>query len=198
MIELDVTPERAERDSDGGGWLAFQRRRFGAHSLVFLIVAFLAGAVAGGGGVYYAGVLRPQIAAAQAAEEARAAAPQLLIARDPNVFQTTPAGHSVRAGSRILVSNTGQADVVVHAVSAQSGGIRMTTDVEKPRWLQPGGTTALDVTIVFDCDAGAPVPPSTRVLVEAADGTRSEVDSAMDLASADWPMTYLTTCGKAG
>ncbi|GAB7042914.1 MULTISPECIES: hypothetical protein [Catenuloplanes] len=196
MIELDVAPER-HPDGDGG-WLAFQRRRLGAYPLVFLVVVFVAGVVVGGGGVYYAGVLRPRIAAAQAAEEVRAAAPQLLIARDPNFFETTPAENAIRASSRIIVSNTGQSDVVVHAVSARSGSIRMTTDVEKPRWLQPGGTAALDVTILFDCAAGAPVPPSTRVLVETADGTRSEIDSAVDLASADWPTTYLTTCKKAG
>ncbi|GAB7052998.1 hypothetical protein [Catenuloplanes indicus] len=195
MIELDVTPERAAEPSPRSGWLAYQRGRIGA--VPFLIAAFVAGLLVGGGGVYYAGVLRPQVVAAQEAEAQARAAPQLLVARDPNVFETTPAVHAVRAASRILVSNTGQSDVVVHAVSAQSGGIRMTTDVEKPRWLQPGGTTALDVTIVFDCDVEAPAPPATRVLVEAADGTRSEITSAVDLTSADWPLTYLSTCKEA-
>ncbi|MDP9796759.1 hypothetical protein J2S43_005271 [Catenuloplanes nepalensis] len=193
MIELDVTPERAD-PPEPSGWLAYQRSRL---PLVFLLVAFVAGAVAGGGGVYYAGVLRPRIAAAEAAEAARAAAPQLLISRDPTFFETTPAEHSVRASGRIMVSNTGQAEVVVHAVSAEAGGLRMTTDVEKARWLQPGGTLGIDVTILFDCDVEAPVPASTRVLVEAPDGTRSEVGSAVDLASADWPLTYQATCAKA-
>lgn len=196
MIELDVTPERTVEPPPG--WLAYQRRRLRTYPLLVLILGFTAGLVTGGGGVLYAAVLRPQLAAASAAEAARAAAPQLLISRDPDYFEVTPGDDAVRASSRITVSNTGESEVVVHAVSAEAEGIRLTTDVEKPRWLQPGGTVDIDVTILFDCAARAAVPAATRVLVEAADGTRGEVGSAMDLASPSWPWTFASSCGKAG
>ncbi|MDR7273657.1 hypothetical protein [Catenuloplanes atrovinosus] len=191
MIELDVTPGRPEEQP---GWLAYQRRRLGAYPLVVLLVGFTLGLLVGGAGVYYAGVLRPELAAARAAEAARVAAPQLLISRDPSYFEPTVTGDAVRASGRIIVSNAGEDEVVVHAVSAEATGIRMTTDVEEPRRLQPGGTATIDVTILFDCRSGAPVPASTRVLVETADGARDEVTSAMDLASAGWPPAHRTSC----
>ncbi|WP_157240336.1 hypothetical protein [Catenuloplanes japonicus] len=185
-IELDVAAPSPERTDQG--WLAYQRRRLSAYPLVMLLIVFFgAGAVAGGGGVYLA--LRPS-----APQEAPSAEPELTISRDPKFFQVSRAGAEARAYGRIVVSNTGRAEVVVYAVSAEANGLRMTTVEEKARWLQPGGTIEIDVTILFDCTSESPVPASTRVLVESADGARSEIGSTMDLAAAGWPATYVTSC----
>jgi hypothetical protein len=185
-IELDVAAPSPEQP--GRGWLAYQRRRFGAYSLVLLLAGFFAaGAAVGGGGVYLA--VRPAEAPAAGPAE-----PELTVSRDPRFFQVDRAGTEARAYGRIVVSNTGRAEVVVHAVSAEADGLRMTTVEEKPRWLQPGGTVEIDVTILFDCGSAAPVPTATRVLVETADGARGEIGSAMDLAAAGWPATYVSSC----
>ncbi|MFI5842440.1 hypothetical protein ACIA8K_22280 [Catenuloplanes sp. NPDC051500] len=184
-IELDVAAQPPEQA--GEGWLAFQRRRLRAYPPILLVIVFFAaGTVTGGGGVYLA--LRPVEAQAGTAE------PELTISRDPKFFTVDRTGTEARAYGRIVVSNTGRAEVVVHAVSAEANGLRMTTVEEKPRWLQPGGTVEIDVTILFDCGSETPVPASTRVLIESADGVRSEIGSSMDLAAAGWPATYSTSC----
>lgn len=189
-IELDVAAPSPARADEGRlayrGWLAYQRRRLRASPLVLLLIVFFgAGAMAGGGGVYLA--LQP-------AQRQEQTGPELTISRDPRFFQVDRTGAEARAYGRIVVSNTGRAEVVVHAVSAEADGLRMTTVEEKPRWLQPGGTVEIDVTILFDCRSETPVPASTRVLVETTDGVRSEIGSAMDLAAAGWPATYSSSC----
>lgn len=85
-------------------------------------------------------------------------------------------GDEARLRGIATVTNVDDQPAVVHAVSAEWPGVRITVNDERVHRVAPGATAPMGVTITFSCAYDALRGLHGRALVDTADGGRGEVE----------------------
>ncbi|GAB7052999.1 hypothetical protein [Catenuloplanes indicus] len=164
MIELDITP-----GNDGSDGRAKRepglRERLSAYPRPVVVMGFVLALVAASGvgylGLRDTGGARGQDLTAHVA-----------VGDDEMAIL----GDEARLRGIATVTNVDDEPAVVHAVSAEWPGVRITVTDERVHRVAPGATAPMGVTITFTCAYDALRGLHGRALVDTPDGGRGEVE----------------------